>query len=112
MVCRGVLDSFFYSSGFHSNIGGVFFGAGSDGLFSFGIDHRPATGAGIGTSTTISPKNFHFLPHDGKFVFAFFDDGDLVDINFCGDFGAVNRDGISRDKFAGFFLGIGEFGIH
>ena len=56
-----VLDSGFDSGGFHTNIGGVFVGTGYDWFFGLGVDYCPAAGAGVGTSTTISPKNFHLI---------------------------------------------------
>ena len=42
------------------------------------------------------------LVDEGEFVFAFFDDGEVVKELIVGDFGAINRDGVAGDKLAGF----------
>ena len=79
-----------------------------DLVFASMIAQPPGPGLG---SALPSVQRIFMLPHDGKFVFAFFDDGDLIDIDFFVNFGAVNRDGMTGDEFASFLFGLGETGI-
>ena len=51
-----------------------------------------------------------YLADQCEFVFAFFDEAELIDWLVGGDFGAVDRDSIGGDELAGFALAAGEAG--
>ena len=51
------------------------------------------------------------LFYEGELVFAFFDDAEAVDGLLGGDFGAVDRDGVTRNKLARFAFAGGEAGF-